>query len=306
MMQAATQSLPGVMVQREAGRKRPGKRQGISPVWRLQAIRRLLTGRSPANEPRLIHRSFDTALVWLPGVSTNLVVVFLGIQRNSLRQKRLDFMDIASQQGRNHVLFVADLCRSWYSRPGQRDRIYAMIRRFVTLHHIETISTMGGSMGGYGAILFSDLLPVRNAIAFVPQLLLSEDVINRPNWSQNRPNITDAVDRDLTRVMAKTGCHFHILYGDQDEDDRIHLGHLNRELPNAKHIGIVIAPGQKHYVGPWLLAQGQLENLVKALWAEDQKALENCSKALERPLDMSLALVGAATGKDARDDHDQV
>ncbi len=263
--------------------------QRISPVWWFMALRRWLTGHAPQGEPRLIHRDPDSTVVWLPGQSSRLIVVFQGIQGKRLRPYRLEFSDIAWDEGRNHVLFVNDRHRSWYSRPKQRDRIAEVINRFAAGLGCETIRSMGGSMGGYGAILFGDRVPFSQTIAFVPQLLMTEAVIRRPNWAWNRPNITDAVTRDLVPILGRATGVVTILYGDVDKDDLIHFGHLRRTLPLAPQVRIVIAPGQDHKVAPWLKAQGQLGRVVAALWTQDRNALENCSKALPRPLDLSLA-----------------
>jgi len=263
--------------------------QRISPVWWVLALRRWLRGHAPEGEPRLIHRDPDSAIVWLPGRSDRLVVVFLGIQGKRLRPNRLEFSDIAWDQGRNNVLFVTDRHRSWYSRPDQRERIAKVIRRFAAAKGFNTLWSMGGSMGGYGAILFAGLLPISQVVAFVPQVLMTEEVICRPVWAINRPNITDAVVRDLVPVIAGTKARINILYGDRDEDDLIHFGHLRRTLPASELVRIVIAPGQTHKVAPWLKAQGQLGRVVAALWAGDRRELEDCSKALERPLDLALA-----------------
>ena len=263
--------------------------QRISPIWWLQALRRRFTRKAPFGQPRLIYRAPDTAIVWRPGKSDQLVVIFQGIQARPLQPKRLEFKDIAWDQGRFHVLFVVDRCRSWYSRPGQQDRIVEQIRQFAAAQGISSIRAAGNSMGGYGAILFSDRLPISKVIAFVPQILMTEEVICHSHWSKNRGNITDEVVRDLTPILARTTSHVHIIYGEEDVDDPLHLAHLRREVPDATQVRIVIVPGQDHNVAAWLKAQGQLAGLVAALWVNDRQALETCSRALEKPLDLTLA-----------------
>jgi pimeloyl-ACP methyl ester carboxylesterase len=265
------------------------RRQRISPLWWWQDLRRRLTGHTAAVEPRLIHRDGALAIAWLPGTSTRLVLVFLGITYRALSPARLEFRGIASDQGRNHVLFINDRRRSWYSWPGMRDRVAEVVRGFVLRQNIDEIWSIGNSMGGYGAILFRDRLPLSNVVAFVPQILMSERVIEGSVWSANRPDITDAVERDLTPIMAASDTRYHLVYGDRDQDDPIHLDHLRQHLPDAAHVRIVIAPGQQHYVAKWLKDQGQLSRLVAALWAGDRQKLEDCSKALETPLNLSLA-----------------
>jgi pimeloyl-ACP methyl ester carboxylesterase len=264
-------------------------RQIISPVWYLQALRRWLTGHAPADEPRLIYSDPTVAAVWLPGQTTRLIVVFQSARRRSLKEKRLDFRAMAWDHGRNHVLFVSDRRKSWYSRPGQRERITGLIRQFAARHGVETIWAVGSSMGGYGAILFSNRVPFSQVIAFVPQLLITDAVTSGANWARNRPNITVEVERDLVPILASTSCRVHLVYGDQDADDLIHLNHLRQTLPDSPNVKLVLAPGKDHGIAPWLNAQGQLAQFATALWTGDRQALEECSMKLDTPLDLSLA-----------------
>lgn len=265
------------------------RRQGISAVWWVRSLRRRITGRSSAVDARLIHRERDLAVAWLPGCSPTLVLVFISIQRAALHPDTLEFRGIASDHGRRHVLFINDRERSWYSKPDKRERVEAVVRRFIAAHGIETVWSMGNSMGGYSAILFTDRLPISRVVAFVPQILMTPAMIARPGVLAHRSNILDSVERDLTPIMAKARCEFRIVTGDAYDNDVIHFDHLRRKLADAPHVRIVMVPGQGHQVASWLKSQGQLEPLVAALWTDDREGLDNCSRALERPLDLSLA-----------------
>lgn len=236
-----------------------------------------------------MHRERDLAVAWLPGRSPTLVLVFISIQRAALHPDTLEFRGIASDHGRRHVLFINDRERSWYSTPGKRERVEAVVRRFIAAHGIETVWSMGNSMGGYSAILFTDRLPISRVVAFVPQILMTPAVIGRPSWVTHRPNILDSVERDLAPIMAKAPCEFRIVTGDAYAGDLIHFGHLRDRLGDAPHVRIVIVPGQGHHLASWLRRQGLLAPLVAALWTDDREGLEHCSQALERPLDLSLA-----------------
>lgn len=263
------------------------RRQGISPVWWVRSLRRRITGRSSALDARLMHRERDLAVAWLPGRSPTLVLVFISIQRAALHPDTLEFRGIASDHGRRHVLFINDRERSWYSTPGKRERVEAVVRRFIAAHGIETVWSMGNSMGGYSAILFTDRLPISRVVAFVPQILMTPSVID--HWSSHLTKLLDSVERDLTPIMAKSRCEFRVVTNDAYPDDLIHFRHLRAQLSDAPHVRFVIVPGEGHHVAAWLKNQGQLAPLVAALWTDDREGLEHCSQALERPLDLSLA-----------------
>lgn len=265
------------------------KRQRISPIWRLLALQRWLKGHAPVDEAQLIHRDRDLAVAWLPGSSTRLVLVFISIRPEALHPEVLEFRGVASDQGRNHVLFINDRERSWYSAPGQRDRIAGIVSRFVAENGISETWAVGNSMGGYGAILFSDRLGISKVVAFVPQLLMTPEVLALPNWADFVAPIRDGVEPDLVPIIAAADCRFHIVTGDRFNDDILHMGHLRKTFADASKVRIVVAPGQSHYIARWLKNQGQLARLVAALWADNRQDLEDCSRALPQPLDLTLA-----------------
>lgn len=265
------------------------KPQGVSLIWYVHAVRRWSTGRRFAGQPRLFYRDSQTLVAWRPAQTDQpadrLVVVFQSARRRNLHPDRLDFAEIAADGGRNHVLFVCDRHVSWFSRPGQRDLITRIIRNFAATRGIETIWAIGNSMGGYGAILFSNALSFARVVAFAPQLNLSETVICRPNWDRYRPSLNEQTERDLVPILAEAPGRTNIVYGDQDEDDLLHYGHLRETLSDAPDVRIVIVRGKDHRVASWLNERGQLADVVNALWRDDFQALDDCSRKLETPLE---------------------
>jgi pimeloyl-ACP methyl ester carboxylesterase len=281
-------------------RQRRIRHRRISPAWRYRAMLRHLSLRPAPDEPRLILRDRDLAVAYLRGRSTRLVLVFVSILTGRLHPDQMEFLGSASQRGQNHVLFICDRHHSWYSRPGIRQRIADLVRAVAREHGIETIWSIGNSMGAYGAILFSESLPISRVVAFVPQLLLDDWVISQDMWALYRPNIQDGVVRDLIPIMAAPDREFRLVVGDSDPDDTIHLAHLRQALPDAAHIGIVVVRGQQHQVARWLKAKGQLLPLIKALWDDDPALLGDCARQLGPELDLTLALPGPAVEQKAR------
>lgn len=282
------------------------KARAISPVWHWRALQRSFTRNTALHEPRLIHRDANLAVAWSPGKSNRMVLVFSSGYGKPWHPDSLEFRGCASDNGNNHVLFINDRRNSWYSDPKLRDRIVQVVSRTAAANGIQSMWSIGNSIGGYGAILFCDRLPISHAIAFAPQILMTDAVINGPIWARNRPGIQDTVVRDLTTILGQADATFWLLYGDQDEDDRIHLGHLRSRLPERHNLHIAIAKGQKHEIALWLKKQGRLVRLVNAAWTDDWQDLQTCAAILNPPLDLSLAAIGKVAGNDARNDHDQV
>ena len=248
-------------------------------------MRRWLTGHAPEGEARLIHRDRNIAIAWLPGQSDSLVRVFTSISRKPFHSGRLEFRAAASGKGQNHVLFIADRRHCCRSCAGMRGKIADIVREFAAKRGIRTIRSIGGD----GAILFCDKVPISRVVAFVPQILTTAAVIDLPHWASNRNAVQPTVERDLTPIMATKDTKFHIVYGDIDMNDSIHLGHLRRMLPSVGHFRIVLAPGQKYNVAKWLKSEGQPVRLVDAFWSGNQRELHHRSRLLTRPLDLSLA-----------------
>jgi pimeloyl-ACP methyl ester carboxylesterase len=263
--------------------------QAISLQWTYAALRRKLTGRGLDTDPRLIYRDRDFAIGWQPGTSKKLVLVFTGIRAKGFHPEKLDFHAIATDQGRNHALFITDRHSSWYSRKGMRDRIIAQVRKFADAHGIESMQAIGNSMGGHGAILFSRDLPISDVIAFVPQIFMHEWLLGMDEWNKFKPHIHDGVERDLNPIIAASDASFSIVFGDQYKNDQIHFRQLRKILPLVENVKVVVVPGQAHEVAAWLKGQGQLAGLVKAMMTGNRAALEDCSRLLARPLDLTLA-----------------
>jgi len=230
----------------------------------MPLLRRLWARLRPGGRqvrPRLLMRDRELMVNWYPGSSDRLVLVFTGKHGGRGRLGYLEFTKVSQGGDSNHVLFITDLKRSWYSRPGLRARVTALVQGFIAGHGIAQVSAIGNSMGGYGAILFCDHLPISRVAAFVPQILLTPEVIDAPNWVVERAAITDQVERDLVPIMRNSPARFTLVYGDQDHDDRRHLAHL----PRADNIDVLVLPGRDHGVARWLKQQGRLDHLAGAM-----------------------------------------
>lgn len=229
----------------------------------LLAVRRLKSrhGRAAgARQPIVLHEDADLLISWLPGAGHRAVLAFAGMVVALGGRQPLEFVGVAAAEGR-HVLFVSDLRHSWYSHPGLQDRIVRVVQDFCAAQGITDLCTIGNSMGGYGAILFASLLPVRHVAAFVPQILLTPELLAMQQWDEARACIQHGVVRDLVPGMLTSTARFTLVYGDQDIDDNIHAAHL----PKAANIDPLIVKGCDHKVSRWLKDRGVLAALGSAM-----------------------------------------
>ena len=211
-------------------------------------------------QPIVLYEDADLLISWLPGAGHRAVLAFVGMVVALGGRQPLEFVGVAAAEGR-HVLFISDQRRSWYSRPGLQERVVRVVQDFCAAQGITDLSAIGNSMGGYGAILFASLLPVRHVAAFVPQVLLTPQVLAMTQWDETRAYIQDGVVRDLVPGMLASAARFTLVHGDQDIDDNIHAAHL----PKAANIDPLIFKGRDHKVSRWLKDRGVLAALGSAM-----------------------------------------
>jgi tetratricopeptide (TPR) repeat protein len=104
--------------------------------------------------------------------SDKLVVFFSAAHAPSFNGYRM------MQEYAVNKLFIRDPTRSWYGRKidgfvDGPDELKDEIKKITYKFKSENIIFMGGSMGGYAAILFGVLLEVGSIVAFGPQMILN-------------------------------------------------------------------------------------------------------------------------------------
>lgn len=232
-------------------------RQSIRRRLRLWAWALGLAGPRPV----LLHHDGELALHALAGRSDRLVLVFTSGRGRGRRADKLEFARVASDGGRNHVLFVTDLALSWYSRPGMRDRIVAAARALIADRGIREVRAIGVSMGGFGAMLFSRDLPVSHVAAFAPQIEMTPAAMAGRSWDGWREAVTPAVEPSLAGLMPVSPARYTLLYGDRDEDD---LAQRAR-VPVAPNVSLLEAPGHGHDIATAMADRGLLAPVAAAM-----------------------------------------
>ena len=246
----------------------------------IDRLRQLLD-RRPAQgpQPLALVRDRELTITWLPGRTDRMLLSFAGMgPARGRRRKALEFASIAGEGG-HHVLFITDMRRSWYSRPGLRARIVREVEAIVRRETIHDLRAIGNSMGGYGAILFAADLPISHAAAFVPQIVMTPEVLAMPQWNGVRRAIGDTVERHLGPIMLSAPTRFAVVFGDQDIDDRIHVSHL----PQAANINVLTLQGRDHKVARWLKEQGALHDLASAMLDGNTARIDHFRTRLNPP-----------------------
>jgi len=120
-------------------------------------------------------------------------------------------------------LFVRDPTRSWYNGPveGWWDNADGLLERLRTITHRfdpANIVCMGGSMGGYAAILFGCKLGIGKIVAFSPQMILDSRLPNNPY------TLHDIQYKNAYDVIAHaSNTSIDILFGSEDLCDTYNM-----------------------------------------------------------------------------------
>lgn len=158
------------------------------------------------------------------------------------------------------ILFLSDLTRSWYNAPAGEILTFLKER-----YPRRRVITLGNSMGGYGALLFSRLLPeCELAVSFSPQYsVLPDHVPGEDRWQP----LLEAVEHWPHPVSLPEDGHRqakqYVFFGTADAYDQKQMQSLQGRMnPEA---GMFVIDGCGHNVAPFLKSKGLLSELLRLL-----------------------------------------
>lgn len=158
-------------------------------------------------------------------------------------------------------LYIRDIKNSFYllGMDGKTPNIISIKNHLETeikAAEVKRVITIGGSMGGYGAILYGCLLGVDKIIATAPYTNISSKEILR--HYKDKPFIDgyySDIPFDLQPVVEKHKPSYL----------EIHTGNYDRDITFAKRVSPtyhVIHPEPTHYVTNWLSNNGKLKQIL--------------------------------------------
>lgn len=195
---------------------------------------------------------------WLPGTGRHLVLVFTGI-RHGLGGLPLDeFFRSASDNTRNHVLFISDLKRTWYSRLQLVHKVVETVKTFIAKHNISKTTAIGNSMGGYGAILFAGHLPLQKVVAFAPQISMHPEVLLETRWIECRAHFGPDLPASVRPSIKGNPARFYLFFGADSEADAAQAA----LLPKAANLSALTLKECGHDVAAFLKKSGLLKPVL--------------------------------------------
>lgn len=209
---------------------------------------------------KMLHDKTPLRIEAAEGSSRRLIVSFtsVGTKRDAWPPK--EFVGMASQRGKNHVICVTDISRCWMNHPGMARKVAAVIGDYILEHGITQASAVGTSMGAYNALILGKILPFSKVVAFTPQYSVHPDIVpEEKRWHWFRKQITrwpqKAIDRlpgGQTKVV--------VFHGDTLDEQR----HWTR-FPEASNVRHFIFAGADHNFVKPLKTHGKLPKIVLAV-----------------------------------------
>lgn len=199
---------------------------------------------------------------------------FTGIGKPDTREQDEEFISFSSQEGQNHVLFVADTLRSWYNDPGLFEEIVDLVNRYRDAHGITETVTFGNSMGGNGAVIFAQALGATRCLSISGQYSADPQVVpEEPRWREYRDNIRIFTRPPLEATIGPD-CLYFILHGGGASEQP----HWSR-FPKGDNIHHYLVANAGHGVGRRLKSGGLMAAVAKMAIAGRPRAFRQALKS---------------------------
>jgi hypothetical protein len=177
--------------------------------------------------------------------------------------------------------FVRDPRALWYhggceGLGSNLEEVAASLAEVVRLSECDRVVFLGGSSGGYAAILFSCLVPAHQALTFGPQTFIDPEqraAVGDERWPAKTRQASAHLDKrysDLRPIVsARSGSHpsprISVHYAADEGLDAIHAKHL----ADSPLVDIVLHPDGGHALPAKLKRLGRLHTILeRAFWPE--------------------------------------
>lgn len=179
-------------------------------------------------EPIEIHADDDLRITRLGDpAAPGLFICFTGIRQAMGGIGAEEFTGSTAVPGFS-ALLVSDLKRTWYNG-FPAERLTGILTPFCAGKRVITV---GNSMGGFGAIWATTIIPVEVAIAFAPQYSVHPDIVpGETRWREFTVAIPHFRHPSLADAFT-AGARIYTINGD---DDRAHWTNFP-EQANCEHV----------------------------------------------------------------------
>ncbi|MBT4391258.1 MAG: hypothetical protein HOD35_01210 [Euryarchaeota archaeon] len=164
-----------------------------------------------------------------------LIIAFGGIS-GGIYQPVFEFKNFLQKNVDCHFIFVKDTNQCWYHKGAiglgnNIENVTQNLKNIIKKINYSKVVTIGGSMGGFAALLFGIQLNVDGIIAFSPQTFIDKDnrkLHDDDRWSKQINYVQKNFNRiyfDLSDLVFNN-IKVYSIYGKEDRLDKIHSERL--------------------------------------------------------------------------------
>ena len=208
-------------------------------------------------------------LAYIRGNGNRLVVSMSGVGNRRRFFPPWEFIATASDNGRNHVLLVSDIERSWMNSPILPELIANEIERIKSTEQIDEVVALGNSMGGFMALVLPQYTLLNRIVAISPQFSMHPDIMpEEERWAYWQERIGTFRHEDVGDIDPKKRGYF-ILHGGTKREN-IHWG-MFHHIPKLHHY---ILKGKGHQVIVAMKGSGLMRDVLHlAIVGQEEKAI---------------------------------
>jgi len=232
----------------------------------------------PFSVRRIVERNYmnEPIEIELSENGKNLYIFFGGIAAG-IAMPPFEFYN-ASKIIDEHKIFIRDFSQCWYQDglPSAGKDIYSTalhIKNKIEDIKPEKVYFVGNSMGGYAAIIFSNLINIGEVIAFAPQTFISPFLRIRHRDRRWARQILSAYMKSLLKrkvwdlrpllLRSNQGRKISVFVSKVDKLDYIHAFHI----ADIQGVNIYEFDGGGHGVVKHLRDQGKLAAIMSGTYA---------------------------------------
>ena len=177
------------------------------------------------------------------------VISFSSIGRGRKYVQQNEFFNLTKKY---NVMFVKDITRSWLNN--------------VDINYIKSSLkknnnyAIGFSMGGFNAITFSNLFPIKKVIAFSPQYSIHPNISKDNTFLNFAANITEWKYKKL-KFSDKT--NYLLVFGDSDKE-KYHMS----MIPMQKNIKLMVLKNCDHNTAPRLKKLRKIDGTINKFFSK--------------------------------------
>jgi hypothetical protein len=171
-----------------------------------------------------------------------IMLAFTGVRHALAGIDKEDFVNTnRTSRLKRDAYYINDLARSWYNEIRQEviDVLQPRIRG-------RRVVTLGNSLGGFGALMFSGLFETCDvALAFVPQYSIKPKLVPfEDRWDEFKTNI-NAFEHDTCFLpgIDYTHCCKYVFCGEVDARDLAHAKLIAKSAKANTHVFLIVGCG---------------------------------------------------------------